>query len=310
MKKIWLFLRLQLKENFHTGWYSTVLIFLAICIVLNYQFDFQDRILESADGILKLACYFLFYTFAFSIAIGSLVAFKKRSDVLRNKAFWTICIFGLCVLTLDSGFPYMGHITETFVQPKVQFWAYKVGKNVMSFFTVMLPLIVFHRYFPQPNSRNYGLGNFRFDWSPYVTMLAVMLPIIVLASFNGSFLRQYPMYKTSQAHVALDVTEFVTALIYELAYGADFITVEMLFRGFFVIGMIHVLGRDAILPMAVIYCFLHFAKPAGEAVSSIFGGYLLGTIAYETRSIWGGIIVHIGIAWMMETTAYMQKLFN
>ena len=95
---------------------------------------------------------------------------------------------------------------------------------------------------------------------------------------------------------------------YELAYGLDFVTVEFLFRGFMVIGMIGVLGRQAVLPMAVTYCFLHFGKPAGEAISSVFGGYILGVIALETRSIWGGIIVHAGIAWMMEIIAYVQEV--
>jgi membrane protease YdiL (CAAX protease family) len=83
--------------------------------------------------------------------------------------------------------------------------------------------------------------------------------------------------------------------------------IELLFRGFMVIGMASVLGRAAVVPMVVTYCFLHFGKPAGEAVSSIFGGFILGVIAYETRSIWGGIIIHVGIAWAMELAAYWQK---
>ncbi len=76
-----------------------------------------------------------------------------------------------------------------------------------------------------------------------------------------------------------------------------------------VIGMANVLGRGAVMAMASVYCLLHFGKPAGEAISSIFGGYILGVVAYETRSIWGGIIVHMGIAWLMETVAYLRTLF-
>jgi hypothetical protein len=45
-----------------------------------------------------------------------------------------------------------------------------------------------------------------------------------------------------------------------------------------------------------------------KAISFVFGGYLLGVIAYETKSIWGGIIVHVGIAWMMEAIGFWQKL--
>jgi membrane protease YdiL (CAAX protease family) len=118
------------------------------------------------------------------------------------------------------------------------------------------------------------------------------------------------MYKSNNAYLLLNVPEWVTALTYEIAYGLDFITVELLFRGFLVIGMIKILGRNAIVPMAVIYCMLHFGKPMGEAISSIFGGYILGVVAYETRSVWGGIIVHMGIAWLMEIIAYGQKLLH
>ena len=69
-------------------------------------------------------------------------------------------------------------------------------------------------------------------------------------------------------------------IFYELAYGWNFISIELLFRGFLVIGMVKLMGRHAILPMIVVYSFIHFGKPAGECISAIFGGYILGIIAY------------------------------
>jgi membrane protease YdiL (CAAX protease family) len=84
--------------------------------------------------------------------------------------------------------------------------------------------------------------------------------------------------------------------------------VELCFRGFFVIGMSSILGREAVVPMAVFYCTIHFGKPGLEAVSSLFGGYILGAVTYQTRSIWGGVIVHMGLAWMMELAAYLSKI--
>ena len=58
--------------------------------------------------------------------------------------------------------------------------------------------------------------------------------------------------------------------------------------------------------MITVYCFLHFGKPMGEAISSIFGGYILGILAYESRNIYGGLIAHLGVAWGMEYLAYLQ----
>jgi hypothetical protein len=191
----------------------------------------------------------------------------------------------------------------------MQFWAYKVIINLIGIFTVLIPLFAIYFLYDRKEGHYYGLIPKRFNYRPYFQMLLIMLPIMIAASFLPSFMKQYPMYKTSPAHTAMGIPEWLTVLIYEFAYGFDFVTVEFLFRGFMVIGMTHILGRHSILAMAVTYCFLHTGKPLGEAISSIFGGYLLGVIAYETRSIWGGIIVHVGIAWMMELIGFGQKIF-
>ncbi|NJM25225.1 MAG: CPBP family intramembrane metalloprotease [Bacteroidia bacterium] len=216
-------------------------------------------------------------------------------------------LLGIAILSLDSGFPYMRDLVSAMVPDRASYWAYKVGINAMSFVTVLLPAGVFYVVADRTKSRFYGLAQFRFDWKPYVTMLLIMLPLITAASFLPSFRNFYPMYPVTPAHEALGTPVWVPTLIYELAYGADFITVEFLFRGFFVIGMIPLLGRNAVLPMVAVYCLLHFGKPAGEAISSIAGGFILGVVAYETRSIWGGVAVHVGIAWLMELAAWLQQ---
>ena len=89
----------------------------------------------------------------------------------------------------------------------------------------------------------------------------------------------------------------------ELVYLSDFIRVEALFRGALVIGLARFLGKDTIITMAALYCVLHFNKPLGETISSFFGGYLLGTIAYYQQNIVGGCIVHVGIAGLMDLVA-------
>jgi len=42
--------------------------------------------------------------------------------------------------------------------------------------------------------------------------------------------------------------------------------------------------------MVVAYASIHFGKPLGETIPSVFGGYLLGVLALYTRSIWGGLL--------------------
>jgi hypothetical protein len=67
------------------------------------------------------------------------------------------------------------------------------------------------------------------------------------------------------------------------------------------------LKQDVILPMAATYAVLHFGKPLGETVSSVFGGYLLGIFAWKGRNIWGGVFIHMGVAFFMELFAFLQK---
>jgi hypothetical protein len=310
MKKIWKFLKHHLQEDFHLGHYLSVGTLLFVIILINYWFDFEDTYLENMGEWSKFFAYILFYSIPYFSGIYLWAHFRNREDIFQNKDFWIRSSFGILVLSLDSSVPYLNPFVDTYIPYPVQHWAYKVMVNGLSFVTVMLPLFLLYRFYDRDVNTFYGLNQKKFDARPYVAMMVVMLPLMILASYNPAFLRQYPMYKSSMAHQYLQISEWITVAAYELAYGLDFVTVELLFRGFLVIGMIHLLGRGAVISMAVIYCVLHFGKPAGEAVSSIFGGYILGVIAYETRSIWGGVIVHIGIAWMMELIAFVQKGFH
>jgi len=308
VKKIWYYLKDHLQQDFHPRQYGYTLGFLVVCITLNYMFKFEDRNLETMDGYWKFVAYFIFYSLPYFTAIFIYTHFKKQKYIFTLPDFWIKSLFGMTVLSLDSSVPFLSKLVYGNLPGKLHLWAWKVSINGISFFTVLIPILLFYYFYDRQQKHVYGLNAKQFDMRPYFIMLLLMFPLLLGASFTDSFLRQYPMYKTSQAHLFLNVPEFVTAGIYEVAYGLDFITVEYLFRGFLVIGMMSVLGRGAVLTMAVVYCVLHFGKPAGEAISSIFGGFILGVVAYETKSVWGGVIVHMGIAWMMEALAFIQKL--
>jgi len=307
MKAVWKYLSYHIRTDFHFRQYLFILAFLCISITINYQLDFSDRYLDSQKGFQKFFFRFLFFAFAYYVTALIVALTKREKHFISQLQFWLKSLLAISVLSLDSSLPFLRGWIEGGVDPQLNLWVYKVGVNLISFFTILVPLLVFYSFYEKHLTHWYGLRWHHFDPRPYLQMLLIMLPIIIVASFNVGFQRQYPMYKASAAHTFLGVPEWVTVAGYEIAYGLDFVTVELLFRGFMVIGMIAILGRSAVLPMAVTYCYLHFGKPAGEAISSVAGGYILGVIAFETRSIWGGIIVHVGIAWMMETIAYVQE---
>jgi membrane protease YdiL (CAAX protease family) len=149
----------------------------------------------------------------------------------------------------------------------------------------------------------FGLTAKNVNWTPYFIMLLVMVPLIGWASFQNDFLHTYPKLKQLNfIDQYLDRT-WPYKLLYEISYGIDFVTIELFFRGFLVLAFVRFAGQEAILPMAVFYCSIHFGKPLAECISSFFGGLILGIIVYHTKSIWGGLMIHLGIAWMMEAGA-------
>ncbi len=310
MKKLWNYLTHHLQLDFHFAQYGTVFLFLTIALYINYKIDFLDSIVNVQSDARKSFCYVLIFSAGYYFTLLTYSLFRQQWDFWKSKSFWIKSMLMLIALSVDSSAPFIRTIINAFANPEVQFWIYKVCINLMSLFTVMLPLLIYYLLNDRAEKHIYGLAPKQFDVKPYFLMVLIMLPIIISASFHISFIKQYPMYKSSSAHAFLNVPEWVTALGYEVAYGLDFVSVEFLFRGVMVIGMISILGRKAVLAMAVTYCFLHLGKPAGEAISSIFGGYILGVIAYETKSIWGGIIVHVGIAWLMELVAFIAQNFR
>ncbi len=154
----------------------------------------------------------------------------------------------------------------------------------------------------------YGLRTTSFSYRPYLIMLLLMTPLIAAAATQPDFLALYPKVM-SLKHFPAPANHGWYQLLYELSYGSDFVGIELFFRGFLILGFARWTGRDCILPMAIFYCTIHFGKPLGECVSSFFGGLILGVVTYHSQSIWGGLLVHLGIAWLMEVGGYFGRLY-
>ncbi len=310
MKKIVGYLKLHIKSDFNPVAYLLIAILLTIAIRYNYQVDFEDSFLDLQTGFRKVVYFFLFFSLPFYTTLIILGVFKKDVAFLRSTKFWMISSIGFFLQAFDSSALFLTDITQSLFPPQLFRWGFKVSNNYLSLFIITLPLLGLAFLVGRKNSYTYGLNNQRFDTKPYFIMLAIMIPFLFMASFLPGFSTQYPMFNSGYSIHNYPQPEFLYAGIYELGYGLNFISVELFFRGFLVIGLMSFAGRKVVLAMAVSYCFLHFGKPAGEAISSIFGGYLLGVIAYETKSIWGGVIIHVGIAWAMEIIAVVNHTFQ
>lgn len=152
-----------------------------------------------------------------------------------------------------------------------------------------------------------GLDTKGFRAGPYFGLLLLLVPLVILASTQPDFLRVDPKVRAIAFMRNYPGPVWPWRAGFELSYGLDFLSIELFFRGLLVIGLVRYAGEKAILPMAAFYCTIHFGKPLAECITSFFGGMALGIVAYRTRSVLGGLIVHLGLAWLMEIGGWVAQ---
>lgn len=309
MKALWRDLRTHLRADFRPGLYGATALWVTILITVNYYVDLEDSYIDAYQGKpIRPFLYFCLYATAYYSTVWLWTYFHKRPDIWRNRDFWLRSGTALICYSLYAGFYAHSYWSRNLFDGQIYVFAYYCLHNLQSALTIVLPLYLFYTFVDPYQTNFYGITPKRKGLALYVILLGLMIPLITLASFQPDFLQSYPTYRDTNANEFFGVPEWVTALVYELCYGWDFVPTELIFRGFLVIGMSKVLGRGAVLPMVVWYCTVHFGRPVGETISSLFGGYLLGVLALSTRSIWGGLFIHIGIAWGMELAAFLQGI--
>lgn len=134
----------------------------------------------------------------------------------------------------------------------------------------------------------------------YLALLVTILPVVILASFRPAFQQIYPIHRQADR----SLLEF---LVWETQYLCMFFAVEFFFRGYLLFGLRRALGSQAIFVAMVPYCMVHFTKPPAEALGAIVTGLVLGTLAMATRSIWGGVLLHMTVALTMDLSAILQR---
>jgi hypothetical protein len=309
VKQLLEYLTEYLKEDFHFGYYLTIAVFLVVTFTLNFSLDFKREILNptlaSPLGILYFAA---FYAFAYYFAVFAGAFFGRDARLLRSPAFWGVTAFAILAMALDN---YSTNLPRLVVAAldlpdPVLYWVGKCVWNLDRMVALMLPILAYRHFIDDRPGGFYGLTLRGFDARPYVFMLMVMAPLVLWASFRPAFLDTYPDYRAGRAEAFLGVSQVATYGAYEVSYGLRYVAIELFFRGFLLLGLERFLGRAVLMPMVTLYAFWHFGKPVPEAIGSIFAGYILGVIALRTRSIVGGILVHVGVALGMDGAAHLH----
>ncbi len=147
---------------------------------------------------------------------------------------------------------------------------------------LLIPLAVILVFFRE-NPREYGFtfGDWKLGLAYTALGILFMAPVIYfLGSGNASMKAYYERFLPG-----LPWTTFL-----------DLIGWEFIFRGWILFAYVRKFGPEALWLQAVPFAVAHISKPEIETLSTIFGGFAFGWVAYRTKSFLWPFLIHWFIA--------------
>ncbi|MBC7687831.1 MAG: CPBP family intramembrane metalloprotease [Aquabacterium sp.] len=310
MNQVFKYIKEFYNREFNFFYLLLIVLMLGLLIYLNYWHGLEKKwVTGGKTKWLQFGGYYLLYFVPFAAAFLLQLLFYKDCTYFKNPWFWAILFLAPAFFSFRVNFGFHKNwVTENFTGPDQEFYLRCINW-VVRVFVLLIPVFIVWLLKDRINQPFYGtraLGNIK----PYLIMLLVMVPLIALASTQKDFLQVYPKAQYLAKIPMPTWADKWRYLVFELCYGFDFISIEFFFRGFLILALLNICGYHCIVPAACFYCTIHFGKPMGEAISSFFGGLLLGIVSFNTGSIWGGLLVHLGIAWMMEIGGFAGSAFK
>ncbi len=213
----------------------------------------------------------------------------------------SITIFVVALVALwGAKFGYSWRSDEWTRLTEMSWWA---GSQVV--FYLVVPMAAVYLLGLRPADIGWRVRDTWNDGKKYLVLFAIAAPFVIVASTTAEFQDRYPLYEIyrGQSDVWRDLS------IWWPLYVAQFVAVETFFRGFLVLGLAPRIGRLSILVATVPYLMIHFVKPPVEALASIVGGLVMGTLAYRTKSVWWGVGLHVAVAALMDVMSLGHKGF-
>jgi membrane protease YdiL (CAAX protease family) len=150
-----------------------------------------------------------------------------------------------------------------------------INQTILFFLIPMFFIIVIFR--ESPREYGFGLGDWRAGLVITLGGIVLMTPII------WSLAKLDP---TSQSYYE-GMTANLPWNTFLQIFGWEF-----LFRGWITFGYARKFGADALWIQAVPFALMHIGKPEIETLSTVFGGFVFGWIAYRTRSFLYPFLIH------------------
>lgn len=297
-----------IRSFYHTGirvgYLLSVMLLLTFLLWYNYEVAAFRQLIKDPSWLQSFALSYGLFAIPFAAAFALQYFFYPNTSYLRNKKLLLLIMIAPAIFALRVNFNFhhflLKNITDKY---SIIFWKH------CSDWIIRAALVLICIYFitkvvnPQASYSPTGLNNKR----SYFLMAACLVPFISLAALQPSFQQMYPRVQLVEQLPAPH--HWWQYLVFEACYAFDFLSIEAFFRGFLLFAFMRICGMNCIVPAACFYCCIHFGKPLGEAISSFWGGLLLGIVSYHTKNIWGGVIVHICIAAFMELAGLLVHVF-
>ncbi len=311
MKKILGYIVTFFKEQCCIPYLITIMMYAALLIWFNFHFgsldgrSFEDvYISPDNQDTRRLMKYIIMYFLSFGVPYLLMFLFKQTRDAAKSVKLWGLILFSIIIFSVRAWFFQHSGWVQELVPMDYKVVTYKYAVNLAGFVFLFIPCFIYWLIADRKNQPVYGFHSKGVDLKPYLFLLLLMVPLLLWAAQQRDFQDVYPRAEHLNLTDKTKGHSLLTAL-YELCYSLDFVVTEFFFRGFLILALARYAGPKTILPMCVYYVSIHFDKPLGECISSFFGGALLGILVYNTRSIYGGIIVHLGIALLMEALGFV-----
>ncbi|MFD2572448.1 hypothetical protein ACFSUS_17545 [Spirosoma soli] len=193
MKALWRDLRDHLRNDFRPDLYVATTLWVGLLLAINYHLDLEDSYIDRYQGHPQWPfLYFSLYATAYYVSVWLWTYFHQRPDIWRNSEFWLRSGCALICYSIYSGFYAHSEWSRQLFDGQIYVFAYYCLHNLQSVLTIVLPLYLFYRFIDRQPSSFYGMAPKRKGLALYALLLALMIPLITLASFQPDFLASYP----------------------------------------------------------------------------------------------------------------------
>jgi len=150
-----------------------------------------------------------------------------------------------------------------------------IDRTLLYFVIPMLIILLIFRQ--KPNEFGFTLGDWKAGIILTVMGIIIIAPLLWMISRADTRMQDY--YKTM-----LPGLPWNTLL--------DLFGWEFLFRGWLIFGFARKFGTEAVWLQAVPFALAHIGKPEIETLSTIFGGFAFGWVAWRTKSFIYPLLIH------------------